>query len=360
MPRGLLAFLAAIPLSLSCSGNASRTPVGPAATPPAAATTAAAPDTPPVATTPAAPNRVAAATPIVTASVTAEDEVRRASLKGETESVLFANSQITWIEVSPDGTKVAIVYGRDRSGDTSPVAVRFVDIATGEKILDTGRRFDPIFTGSSQDLRQRWHAGGTALLVEEERRPGFLRLDGTFDPLPEDWHLSPDLRHALRTGEEVGVLSLNRHQIRTVWASLDVLDVETGEVLWTVRAHEGGGLYRHLHFAGDGWWGPGLSKELAWEDRRHLFFKELAPEPDWRAGHQPGLGVLTVLDIDTGKRPAPHRRSRGSAAGPSLEQLRLAVHADVPRTVPDRLRRPCHPGGRRGVAPVPGSRRSGR
>ncbi len=66
------------------------------------------------------------------------------------------------------------------------------------------------------------------------------------------------------------------------------------------RAHEGGGLYRHLHLAGDGWWGPSLSKEPAWEDRRHLFFNELALEPDWRAGHQPGLGVLTVLDVDAG------------------------------------------------------------
>ncbi len=232
--------------------------------------------------------------------VWAEDEVRRVSLEGETESVLFEYDQISWLEVSPDGTKVAIVYGVNPSGGTRHAAVLVVDIATGQELLDTGRRFDPISVGSSGDLRQRWHGDGTALLVEERRRPGLLRLDGTFDVLPEDWHVSPDLRYALRVGEAVGAISLNPHHSRSVWASLDVLDVETGDVLWTVHAQDGGGLYQHLDYAGDSWWGPGLPKEPAWEDRRHVFFNELAPEPDWRVGDQPSLGVLKVLDVATG------------------------------------------------------------
>ena len=232
--------------------------------------------------------------------VWAEDEVRRVSLEGETESVLFEYDQISWLEVSPDGTKVAIMYGVNPSGGTRHAAVLVVDIATGQELLDTGRRFDPISVGSSGDLRQRWHGDGTALLVEERRRPGLLRLDGTFDVLPEDWHVSPDLRYALRVGEAVGAISLNPHHSRSVWASLDVLDVETGDVLWTVHAQDGGGLYQHLDYAGDSWWGPGLPKEPAWEDRRHVFFNELAPEPDWRVGDQPGLGVLKVLDVATG------------------------------------------------------------
>ena len=230
-----------------------------------------------------------------------EDEVRRVSLEGETESVLFEYDQISWLEVSPDGTKVAVVYGVNPSGGTRHAAVLVVDIATGQELLDTGRRFDPISVGSSEDLWQRWHGDGTALLVEERRRPGLLRLDGTFDVLPEDWHVSPDLRYALRVGEEVGAISLNRHHTRSVWESLDVLDVETGDVLWTVQAQDGGGLYQHLYYAGDSWWGPGPPKELAWEDRRHVFFNELAPESDWRVGHQPGLGVLKVLDVATGE-----------------------------------------------------------
>ena len=233
--------------------------------------------------------------------VWAEDEVRRVSLEGETESVLFEYDQISWLEVSPDGTKVAIVYGVNPSGGTRHAAVLVVDIATGQELLDTGRRFDPISVGSSEDLRQRWHGDGTALLVEERRRPGLLRLDGTFGVLPEDWHVSPDLRYALRVGEEVGALSLNPHHTRSVWESLDVLDVETGDVLWTVQAQDGGGLYQHLDYAGDSWWGPGLPKEPAWEDRRHVFFNELAPEPDWRVGDQPSLGVLKVLDVATGE-----------------------------------------------------------
>ena len=233
--------------------------------------------------------------------VWAEDEVRRVSLEGETESVLFEYDQISWLEVSPDGTKVAIVYGVNPSGGTRHAAVLVVDIATGQELLDTGRRFDPISVGSSGDLRQRWHGDGTALLVEERRRPGLLRLDGTFDVLPEDWHVSVDLRYALRVGEAVGAISLNPHHDRSVWASLDVFDLETGDVLWTVQAQDGGGLYQHRDYAGDSWWGPGLPKEPVWEDRRHVFFNELPPEPDWSVGFQSGLGVPKVLDVATGE-----------------------------------------------------------
>ena len=97
--------------------------------------------------------------------VWAQDEVRRVSLEGETESVLFEYDQISWLEVSLDGTKVAIVYGINPSGGTRHAAVLVVDIATGQELLDTGRRFDPISVGSSGDLRQRWHADG-------DRAPG--------------------------------------------------------------------------------------------------------------------------------------------------------------------------------------------
>ena len=105
----------------------------------------------------------------------------------------------------------------------------------------------------------------------------------------------------MRVGDEVGAVSLNRHHSRVVWESLDVIDAQTGDVLWTVRAQEGGGLYGQLDSFGDSWWGPGLPTEPAWKDRRHVFFNELAPEPDWRVGHQPYLGVLKVLDAATGE-----------------------------------------------------------
>ncbi len=72
-------------------------------------------------------------------------------------------------------------------------------------------------------------------------------------------------------------------------------------VLLAVQAQEGDGLYPHLYQAGDSWWGPGLDKEPTWEDRRHVFFNELAPEPDWRVGDQPSLGVLKALDVATGE-----------------------------------------------------------
>ena len=86
-----------------------------------------------------------------------EDEVRRVSLADETERVLFEYDQISWLEPSPDGTKVAVAYGVNPSGGTRHAGVLVLDIATGRELLDTGRRFDPIFTGYSYDLRQRWH-----------------------------------------------------------------------------------------------------------------------------------------------------------------------------------------------------------
>lgn len=244
-----------------------------------------------------------------------EGEVRRVSLEGETERVLFEYDQISWLEPSPDGTKLAIIYGVNPSGGTRHAGLLIVDVATGRELLDTGRRIDPISIGSPHDLRQRWHGDGTALLVEERGQPGFLRLDGTFELLPEDWHVSPDLRYALRVGEEVGGISFNRHQGRTVWESLDVLDTETGDMIWTLRAQEGGGLYQQVDYAGDNWWSPSIRREPAWEDRRHVFFNELAPEPDWRVGHQPHLGVLKVLDVATGEIQAVTAEVEGLLRG---------------------------------------------
>lgn len=227
--------------------------------------------------------------------VWSEDEVLRVSLAGETERVLFDSGRISWLEPSPDGTKVAIMYGPSPSVPDAGVLV--VDIASGREVLDTGGRFDPIsIRSASENLRQRWHADGTALLVEEQGRPGLLRLDGTFEVLPEDWHVSLDLRYALRVGEEAGGVSFNRHHYQAVWESLDVLDVATGDVLWTVQAPEDGGLFQEIDYAGDGWWGPGLPKAPAWDDRRHLFFNELTPEPGL-----PNRHVLRVLDVASGE-----------------------------------------------------------
>lgn len=265
--------------------------------------------------------------------VWSEHEVRHVGLDGETESVLFEHEQISWLDVSPDGTAVAIMYGADPAvwrGDLAAVLV--IDIATGREVLDTGKRFDPVFAGSSEELRQRWHADGTALLVAERGRAGLLRLDGTFELLPEEWNISPDLRYAVRVGGEVGAISLNRHQSRRVWDSLDVLDVETGEVLWTVRAQEGGGLYRHIVSSGDGWWGPGPRGEPAWDDRRHLFFIELASEPEWRgprAATPSNVGVLQVLDAATGEARPLTGEIEGLLRGPieSNSESWVPVHA---------------------------------
>ena len=223
-------------------------------------------------------------------------QVRRVNLGGRTERILFEHDQISWIEVSPDGTKVAIMYGvATRFYGTSAVVV--LDVATGEELLHTGRRFDPIFIDRARSFRypDRWNADGTALLVEEEDERGLLRLDGEFRVLPPDWHLSPDLRYAVRGGAELG-----QHSGVRFWRSFDVLDVEDGAVLWSVQAATGGAVtwdYGGYGGYGRAWW-PHSRFEVNTSDTPYLMtFRELDPGADDSGEWY----VRATLDVETGE-----------------------------------------------------------
>ena len=149
------------------------------------------------------------------------EQVARVALTGHTEAVLFEHAEIRAVKVSPDGTKVAILYGE-------PGTLVVVDAVSGVEVFRHGAR------GLSN-----WHANGTALGITDGT-PGtqptqLLGLDGAIRVLPDDWRfVSPDLRYALRFGELRGY-----DEFVHIWERWDVIEVETGDLLWSI-APEGG------------------------------------------------------------------------------------------------------------------------
>ena len=70
-------------------------------------------------------------------------------------------------------------------------------------------------------------------------RLAVLGLDGDLRLVPEGWRLSPDARYALRPGERVvPPLYLDNYYDNDtyLWKNFEVLDAESGDVLWTVEA----------------------------------------------------------------------------------------------------------------------------
>ena len=171
--------------------------------------------------------------------VWSEGQIRRMSLNGETEAVLFKNKGVEEIQVSPDGTKVAVmVYD---------LTLLVLDTATGEELLvvDSSNPSLQALSGGRRDMvLGDWHADGNALSVTGSssypRPTAILGLDGDIRVLPEDLLVSPDLRYALRFGEVIseGNPGAGRPHL---WESIDVVDVETDRVVWTISGHEGVG-----------------------------------------------------------------------------------------------------------------------
>ena len=170
--------------------------------------------------------------------VWSEGQVRRMSLDGETEVLLLEQDGIREIEVSPDGTKVAVMSGE-------PGTLLVLDAASGEELLRVegdnpllgslqgGGRFGQLVIGD-------WHPDGNALSITADDYSGseahtvVLALDGDIRVLPQDSLVSSDLRYAIHFGEVVGLL---HHAL--VWDRLDVLDAVTGRVLWTITDEAG-------------------------------------------------------------------------------------------------------------------------
>ena len=171
------------------------------------------------------------------------EQVARLTLAGQVETVLFEDSEIRAIQVSPDGTHVAILYGVPGTLvvlDTT-TAVERLRVASDDPALAAWH--DPESTVRLE--MGNWHADGTALSITDqparywEKNTAILGLDGSVRILPEDWWwLSPDLRYALRVGEIIEWSARTGHA--PLWDRWDVLEVETGNLLWTIADEEAG------------------------------------------------------------------------------------------------------------------------
>ena len=154
--------------------------------------------------------------------VRSEDQVRRVSLNGDVEAILFEHEGIEAIKVSPDGTKVAIIlYG---------YILLVIDTHTGEEIL----RSYPDQEGFSIG---HWSKEGDMISINNNSYPSrstILTLDGDIRTLPEDWIISPDLKSALRYGMKIGIKD-------HVWVyeNFDIIDIESGEIMLTYSEEEG-------------------------------------------------------------------------------------------------------------------------
>ncbi len=168
--------------------------------------------------------------------VWATGQVARLSLGGQIEAVLLEDAAIRAVQVSPDGSHVAILYGW-------PGTVLVLETATGAERLRLTSDDPEVLTGSTGALYLgTWHADGDALSITTEldwTQSGtttILRLDGSLRVLPDDWvWLSSDLRFALRFGEHVaGYGQLLTHDR---W---EVIHVATGAIRWVIVGDEGG------------------------------------------------------------------------------------------------------------------------
>ena len=118
-----------------------------------------------------------------------EGQVRRMSLNGEMEALLLKDDGIREIEVSPDGTKVAVMLGE-------PGTLLVLDAAGGEELLRVeGDNPDlgPLQDGGWQGRLAMgdWSTDGNAVSVTASNYTAVLRLDGNVRVLPEGVLVSP-------------------------------------------------------------------------------------------------------------------------------------------------------------------------
>ena len=215
--------------------------------------------------------------------VWSDGQVRRVALHGTVEAVLFEHDELRDLQVSPDGTKVAVLLDR-------PGALRVIDIATGEERLRVDGTHPSLGASSERPLELNgWHADGNAVGVSSGWQRAIVALDGAIRVLPNYPEISPDLRFALRFG--TSVRGRNRHE--AAWSSIDVLDTETGQVLWTISDEQG------------------VTRPTEWMDGITAFWLPNSGEPVF---HLISTGPV-VLDTQTGEvRPmtdGDRRRERG-------------------------------------------------
>ncbi len=169
--------------------------------------------------------------------VLSEGELRRAGLSGETEAVLLTGGAVREILVSPDGANVAVMRG-------TPGTLLVLDALNGRELLRVGSDHPALgaLRGGDRDGRLElvaWHADGEAVSVTADggARTAVLSLGGDIRVLPPNALVSDDLRYAIRFGETIEASATTGHA--PVWESLEVIDVATGLVIWTISDEAG-------------------------------------------------------------------------------------------------------------------------
>ena len=261
-------------------------------------------------------------------------------MDGSTEALLWEK----WIHdlaVSKDGTKVAILPG-DR---LSSVAV--LDAVTGDEVLFALRDGPPL--DAMRKVREprlvvlgEWSTGNDAFALDIDwqrlapeirdlwhmSRPippeqiAILTLDGGLREPPEYSLTSPDFRYALRPEFQFGMFSSEEP---TFWSGFEVLQAQTGEVLWRIDAGDGARIIPYEVLT---WRVLGHPEHVLWSSHPdgYVYFEyhsssarphapdALAAWLAWVDGREPGHLTARVLDLETGEsRPLPHAEWIGDA-----------------------------------------------
>ena len=168
--------------------------------------------------------------------VWSDAQVRRLSLDGKAQTILFEDDAIRAIKVSPDGSKVAVMHGE-------PGSLVVLDVSNGDQLLRVPSDHPDLgslrYGGRSSQLALGdWRDDGTALSITAgdyagpQAQTAVLRLSGGIRVLAEGLVVSPNLRYAIRIGEIIASDYTTFHA--PLWKSLTVLDVDTGRVAWTI------------------------------------------------------------------------------------------------------------------------------
>ena len=204
--------------------------------------------------------------------VWSEGRVRRVDLRGDTRAILLEQEGIESVRVSPDGEKLAVML-------VGPPTVVVLDSYSGGELLRVSST-DPLLAplraaaSSSGPVLGTWSHDSTGLSVTWGERTALLSLAGDLRMLSDDWHVSPDLRYAMRLGESADGTCFNRHDCRATWESFDVIEVATSNVLWTVSGADEAGLTWYFEDYEDGWWRP---TGTGWSgEPRFVAFTEIA------------------------------------------------------------------------------------
>ncbi|MCY4618946.1 MAG: hypothetical protein OXD50_10445 [Chloroflexi bacterium] len=259
------------------------------------------------------------------------DQILRVGLHGYTERLLFEHKEIQELRLSPDMNKLAVSYGR-------PLNLTVFEVGSGQELLTVEADDSRLLSlrqigwlsddnpGRSLTLGE-WSEGSDELNLRAHRnfrwsderfglpeQLAIISLDDEMSVLPEGWLLSAGLRYGLNPGELVGADRFFESD-KYLWSEFDVVDMQNGELLWTVEVDQGQGIIPSNPSVWGRWrdlkrviWGSELERLVYFEygDRLPVHaYEDLAEAAarTWWAwdGAETDTGITAhVLDLESG------------------------------------------------------------